>query len=82
MKLAKLAFLLLFISFCTEDNNLSIENNADEAVENESNNQEDLVDWDSALGKSPEIFVSTWNSVVNSISNDAVSYTHLTLPTT
>ena len=70
MKLAKLALLLLFITFCTEDNNLSIENNADEAVENQSNNQEDLVDWDSALGKSPEIFVSTWNSVVNSISND------------
>ena len=70
MKLAKLALLLLFITFCTEDNNLSIENNADEALENESNNQEDLVDWDSALGKSPEIFVSTWNSVVNSISND------------
>ena len=52
MKLAKLALLLLFITFCTEDNNLSIENNADEALENESNNQE------------------------------AVSYTHLTLPTT
>ena len=70
MKLAKLALLLLFITFCTEDNNLSVENNADEPVENQSNNQEDLVDWDSALGKSPEIFVSTWNSVVNSISND------------
>ena len=70
MKLAKLALLLLFITFCIEDNDLSIENNADEASENESNNQEDLVDWDSALGKSPEIFVSTWNSVVNSISND------------
>ena len=26
--------LLLFITFCTEDNNLSIENNADEALEN------------------------------------------------
>ena len=33
MKLAKLALLLLFITFCTEDNNLSIENNADEALE-------------------------------------------------
>ena len=43
MKLAKLALLLLFITFCIEDNDLSIENNADEASENESNNQEDLV---------------------------------------
>ena len=70
MKIAKLALFLLLISFCAEDSNLSIENNEDEVVENKNNNQEDLVDWDSALGKSPEIFVSTWNSVVNSISND------------
>ena len=33
-------------------------------------NQEDSVGWNSALGKSPEIFVSTWNSVVDSISDD------------
>ena len=31
MKLAKLALLLLFITFCIEDNDLSIENNADKA---------------------------------------------------
>lgn len=70
MKIAKLALFLLLISFCTEDSNLSIENNEDEVVENKNNNQEESVGWNSALGKSPEIFVSTWNSVVDSISND------------
>ena len=70
MKIAKLALFLLLISFCAEDSNLSIENNEDEVVENKNNNQEDLVGWNSALGKSPEIFVSTWNSVVDSISDD------------
>jgi len=70
MKIAKLALFLLLISFCAEDSNLSIENNEDEVVENKNNNQEDSVGWNSALGKSPEIFVSTWNSVVDSISDD------------
>ena len=70
MKIAKLALFLLLISFCAEDSNLSIENSEDEVVENKNNNQEDSVGWNSALGKSPEIFVSTWNSVVDSISND------------
>ena len=70
MKIAKLALFLLLISFCAEDSNLSIENNEDGVVENKNNNQEDSVGWNSALGKSPEIFVSTWNSVVDSISDD------------
>ena len=70
MKIAKIALFLLLISFCAEDSNLSIENNEEEVVENNNNNQEDLVGWNSALGKSPEIFVSTWNSVVDSISDD------------
>ena len=70
MKIAKITLFLLLISFCAEDSNLSIENNEDEVVENNNNNQEDLVGWNSALGKSPEIFVSTWNSVVDSISDD------------
>ena len=70
MKIAKLALFFLLISFCAEDSNLSIENNEDEVVENKNNNQEDSVGWNSALGKSPEIFVSTWNSVVDSISDD------------
>ena len=70
MKIAKLALFLLLISFCAEDSNLSIENNEDEVIENKNNNQEDSVGWNSALGKSPEIFVSTWNSVVDSISDD------------
>ena len=70
MKIAKLALFLLLISFCAEDSNLSIENNEDEVVENKNNKQEDSVGWNSALGKSPEIFVSTWNSVVESISDD------------
>ena len=70
MKIAKIALFLLLISFCAEDSNLSIENNEDEVVENKNNNQEDSVGWNSALGKSPEIFVSTWNSVVDSISDD------------
>ena len=70
MKITKIALFLLLISFCAEDSNLSIENNEDEVVENNNNNQEDLVGWNSALGKSPEIFVSTWNSVVDSISDD------------
>ena len=70
MKIAKLALFFLLISFCAEDSNLSIENNEDEVVENNNNNQEDSVGWNSALGKSPEIFVSTWNSVVDSISDD------------
>ena len=70
MKIAKIALFLLLISFCAEDSNLSIENNEDEVVENNNNNQEDLVGWNSALGKSPEIFVSTWNNVVDSISDD------------
>ena len=70
MKIAKLALFLLLISFCAADSNLSIENNEDEVVENKNNNQEDSVGWNSALGKSPEIFVSTWNSVVDSISDD------------
>ena len=70
MKIAKLALFLLLISFCAEDSNLSIENNEDEVLENKNNNQEDSVGWNSALGKSPEIFVSTWNSVVESISDD------------
>ena len=70
MKIAKLALFLLLISFCAEDSNLSIENNEDEVVENKNNNQEDSVGWNSALGKSPEIFVSTWNTVVDSISDD------------
>ena len=70
MKIAKLALFLLLISFCAAESNLSIENNEDEVVENNNNNQEDSVGWNSALGKSPEIFVSTWNSVVDSISDD------------
>ena len=70
MKIAKLALFLLLISFCAEDSNLSIENNEDEVVENKNNKQEDSVGWNSALGKSPEIFVSTWNNVVDSISDD------------
>jgi len=70
MKIAKLALFLLLISFCAEDSNLSIENSEDEVVENKNNNQEESVGWNSALGKSPEIFVSTWNSVVDSISDD------------
>ena len=70
MKIAKLALFLLLISFCAEDSNLSIENNEDEVVENKNNNQQDSVGWNSALGKSPEIFVSTWNTVVDSISDD------------
>ena len=70
MKIAKLALFLLLISFCAEDSNLSIENNEHEVVENKNNNQQDSVGWNSALGKSPEIFVSTWNSVVESISDD------------
>ena len=70
MKIAKIALFLLLISFCAEDSNLSIENNEDDVVENKNNNQEDLVGWNSALGKSPEIFVSTWNNVVDSISDD------------
>ena len=70
MKIAKLALFLLLISFCAEDSNLSIENNEDEVVENKNNNQDDSVGWNSALGKSPEIFVSTWNTVVDSISDD------------
>lgn len=70
MKIAKLALFLLLISFCAEDSNLSIENNEHEVVENKNNNQQDSVGWNSALGKSPEIFVSTWNSVVDSISDD------------
>ena len=70
MKIAKIALFLLLISFCAEDSNLSIENNEDEVIENKNNNQEDSVGWNSALGKSPEIFVSTWNSVVDSISDD------------
>ena len=70
MKIAKIALFLLLISFCAEDSNLSIENNEDEVVEKNNNNQEDSVGWNSALGKSPEIFVSTWNNVVDSISDD------------
>ena len=70
MKIAKIALFLLLISFCAEDGNLSIENNEDEVVENKNNNQDDSVGWNSALGKSPEIFVSTWNNVVDSISDD------------
>ena len=70
MKITKIALFLLLISFCAADSNLSIENNVDEVVENKNNNQEDSVGWNSALGKSPEIFVSTWNSVVDSISDD------------
>ena len=38
MKIAKIALFLLLISFCAEDSNLSIENNA-EVPEIESNNQ-------------------------------------------
>tara|TARA_B100000941_G_scaffold91727_1_gene63646 strand:- start:310 stop:945 length:636 start_codon:yes stop_codon:yes gene_type:complete len=70
MKIAKLALFLLLVSFCTEDSNLSIENNDEKVVENKNNNQEESAGWNSALGKSPEIFISTWNSVVDSISDD------------
>ena len=68
MKLQKLIiFLFVFLS-CTSDEVTSIENEVDDNVQ--TTIESTLEPWSSALGKSPETFVSTWNSIVNSISND------------
>ena len=68
MKLQKLIiFLFLFLS-CTSDEVTTIENEENNNVQ--TTIESTLEPWSSALGKSPETFVSTWNSIVNSISND------------
>ena len=68
MKLQKLIiFLFVFLS-CTSDEITSIENEENDNVQ--TTIESTLEPWSSALGKSPETFVSTWNSIVNSISND------------
>ena len=68
MKLQKLIiFLFVFLS-CTSDEVTSIENEENDNVQ--TTIESTLEPWSSALGKSPETFVSTWNSIVNSISND------------
>ena len=53
---------------CTSDEVTSIENEENDIVQ--TTTESTLEPWSSALGKSPETFVSTWNSIVNSISND------------
>ena len=68
MKLQKLIiFLFVFLS-CTSDEVTSIENEENDNVQTTIESTPEP--WSSALGKSPETFVSTWNSIVNSISND------------
>ena len=68
MKLQKLIiFLFVFLS-CTSDEVTSIENEENDIVQ--TTTESTLEPRSSALGKSPETFVSTWNSIVNSISND------------
>ena len=68
MKLQKLIiFLFVFLS-CTSDEVTTIENEENNNVQ--TTIESTLEPWSSALGKSPETFVSTWNSNVNSISND------------
>ena len=68
MKLQKLIiFLFVFLS-CTSDEVTTIEN--EENDNGQTTIESTLEPWSSALGKSPETFVSTWNSIVNSISND------------
>ena len=68
MKLQKLIiFLFVFLS-CTSDEVTTIENEENDNVQ--TTIESTLEPWSSALGKSPETFVSTWNSIVNSISND------------
>ena len=68
MKLQKLIiFLFVFLS-CASDEVTTIENEENDNVQ--TTIESTLEPWSSALGKSPETFVSTWNSIVNSISND------------
>lgn len=68
MKLQRLIiFLFVFLS-CASDEVTSIENEENDNVQ--TTIESTLEPWSSALGKSPETFVSTWNSIVNSISND------------
>ena len=68
MKLQKLIiFLFVFLS-CTSDEVTTIENEENDNVQ--TTIESTLEPWSSALGKSQETFVSTWNSIVNSISND------------
>ena len=68
MKLQKLIiFLFVFLS-CTSDEVTTIENEENDNVQ--TTIESTLEPWSSALGKSPETFVSTWNIIVNSISND------------
>ena len=68
MKLQKLIIFLFVLLSCTSDEVTSIENEENDNVQ--TTIESTLEPWSSALGKSPETFVSTWNSIVNSISND------------
>ena len=69
MKLQKLIiFLFVFLS-CTSDEVTTIENEENDNVQ--TTIESTLEPWSSALGKSPETFVSTWNSICLLYTSDA-----------
>ena len=68
MKLQKLIIFLFEFLSCTSVDVTSFENEHNDIVQ--TTTESTLEPWSSALGKSPETFVSTWNSIVDSISND------------
>ena len=58
-----LVFLIIFIVGCASTETDIQEGDEGMSIDNELN-------WSQGLGKSPEEFVSNWNKLIDSISND------------
>ena len=79
MKPLSIFLVLSLISFCSSQDSQSDISDVSDIKDAENPIEVKEINWTSALGKSPEEYVSTWNTVVNDISSDEQTVTFFSI---
>ena len=79
MKLLSIFLVLSLIGFCSSQDSQSDISDVSDIKDAENPIEVKEINWTSALGKSPEEYVSTWNTVVNDISSDEQTVTFFSI---
>ena len=79
MKPLSIFLVLSLIGFCSSQDSQSDISDVSDIKDAENPIEVKEINWTSALGKSPEEYVSTWNTVVNDISSDEQTVTFFSI---
>ena len=79
MKPLSIFLVLSLIGFCSSQDSQSDISDVSDIKDAENPIEVKEINWTSALGKSPEEYVSTWNTVVNDISSDEETVTFFSI---